>query len=83
MAIAAAWIICVVTTAVVLFLSSAKNSEVREVNYALLDALADLVNALEQHPVEFSDYINTKIEDGREVVECYDEYQLTIDTLPR
>ena len=83
MTIALTWVFFVIVTAAILFVAGAKTVEVREVNDTLLDALAELVNALEQQPVELSDYINTKIEYGRDVVESYDVYQLTRDTLPR
>jgi len=83
MGIAASWIFCVLVTAIILFVVGAKTAEVRRINNTLLDALAELVNALDQQPIELSDHVNDNIEYARDVVESYDEYKLTLETLPR
>lgn len=82
-AIAIAWVVCVLILAVMLFVGGAKTAEVRRVNDELLDALAELINALDNQPLELSDYVDRKIEYARELVEAYDEHLITIDTLPR
>jgi uncharacterized phosphosugar-binding protein len=83
MGIAASWIFCVLVTAIILFVVGAKTAEVRRINNTLLDALAELVNALDQQPIELSDHVNDNIEYARDVVESYDKYKLTLETLPR
>lgn len=79
----AAWVFFVFAAAVILFIAGAKTAEVRRVNDELLDALARLTNACEELPEEQSDLFNDEVEYARGVVEAYDEYQLTRDTLPR
>ncbi len=85
--VAASWIftvvVALVVAALVLYIAGAKTAEVRQANDTLLDALADLVNALEQQPIPLSDYVTDKIEVGRDVVELYDDCLVTRDTLPR
>ena len=81
--VVASWIFAVLVVCIILFVVGAKTADVRQANDTLLDALADLVNTLEQQPVELSDHVTAKIEYGRDVVVSYDEYRITRDTLPR
>ena len=77
MASVAAWIFFVLLSAVVLFVSGSKTAQLAQDKDDLLDALARLVTAIEKHPKEISDHVASETEYCREVVEAYDEGNLT------
>ena len=73
MTIAATWVFFVVLTSMILFITA----QLAQDKDDLLDALARLVLAIEQHPTEISDNVDSETAYCREVVECYDVGNMT------